>query len=494
MKLFDVAYYDRLQAEFRRSVRTLLLDLCTQLGDEGARLPLHVYRAVADALPDDAWLGFKAVGWAEELNDLCYFRALLRQVQQDGARADAEGVFAECEEQFYENSYLTDLFPSGRPEARGLTTRLRALCNRLERQVTQEAVLLHIPAACSALSPRETLRTPWDLSGSHERGEPANVIPMGTQGGWLTLPRLPAGERVMELRRSGLQLKAGPRVIQVAGSPDGERFPGRWEPPTPVPGFPSFTLGPSIRFGKDKTPSKIVPSPPEVAERVGQALGTISAVWPEGFTNLQRFTSRVVPIMAPGVVSYSYRNRPQLSFINTFHRDQLDLVDDLIHENAHHHLNLLLRKYELRRGDHHREIFYSPWRRSLRSIHGILHASFTFTMGARLFERISSAAGRGTVPGLTRHDVTRARFRCLEEVAAVRYSLKDLYLSADRLRWITARGRELVVLLDREISDVERAIRSQRPAVLRSPFGKQLRTREQELADAREHFRLKDAP
>src|SRR5688500_11984441 len=100
MKLWDPPFYDRLQRELRTSMRALVADACEQLENDGA-LPVHVFRAVAAALPDDAWLGFKAVGWAEELNDLCYFAQLLGQVR--AGEIDAETVFAECEEQFYEN-------------------------------------------------------------------------------------------------------------------------------------------------------------------------------------------------------------------------------------------------------------------------------------------------------------------------------------------------------------------------------------------------------
>ena len=59
---------------------------------------------------------------------------------------------------------------------------------------------------------------------------------------------------------------------------------------------------------------------------------------------LALLTSRIIPLKAKGVVSFSYRHRPGLSFINCFDRDNLDLIDDVIHENSHHHLNLLLRK------------------------------------------------------------------------------------------------------------------------------------------------------
>ena len=55
-------------------------------------------------------------------------------------------------------------------------------------------------------------------------------------------------------------------------------------------------------------------------------------------------------------MSFSYRHRPGLSAINCFERDDLDLIDDLIRENSHHHLNLLLRKDVLYQHDHNQEV------------------------------------------------------------------------------------------------------------------------------------------
>ncbi len=149
----------------------------------------------------------------------------------------------------------------------------------------------------------------------------------------------------------------------------------------------------------------------------------------------------------------------------------------------------------MRRGDRNQEVFYSPWRRSLRPLHGILHATFTFTMGALLFERLSAWAGhRGaedvTRLGLTDRDILRARFRCLEEVAAVRYSIRDLRYAGDRLGWLTPAGIALVEALDRTIRRVERRIARYRPAVLRSAFGPELHRRVRELARARATYPL----
>ena len=149
-----------------------------------------------------------------------------------------------------------------------------------------------------------------------------------------------------------------------------------------------LTLGPTLVYGRHGGPVRVCATPPDVAGKMQRALSVIEQAWPAGNDILALLTSRIIPLKASGVVSFSYRHQPGLSFINCFDRDALDLIDDLIHENSHHHLNLLLRKYVLYRGDWNREIFYSPWRRTLRPIRGILHATFTFAMGASLFERL----------------------------------------------------------------------------------------------------------
>jgi len=186
-------------------------------------------------------------------------------------------------------------------------------------------------------------------------------------------------------------------------------------------------------------------------------------------------------------VSFSYRHLPGLSFLNTFERDGLDLIDDLVHENSHHHLNLLLRKYVMHRHDRNQEIFYSPWRRSLRPLRGILHATFTFTMGAILFERLSSWAASGHAK-LTPQQILRARFRCWEEVESVEYSLRDLDYAAKKLGWLTSEGRALVNSLQREIQGVEKRIAAFEAAVLRTHYGAELNRHRQELVMARKTY------
>jgi HEXXH motif-containing protein len=187
------------------------------------------------------------------------------------------------------------------------------------------------------------------------------------------------------------------------------------------------------------------------------------------------------------VVSFSYRHRPGLSFINCFDRDQFDLIDDLIHENSHHQLNLFLRKATLIQGDRHEEIFYSPWRRSLRPLRGILHATFTFTMGAILFERLSLNADR-LAQQLSKKDVLRARARCLEEIASVQYSFKDLDWAAKQ-RWLTAAGVDLVDELKREIKQIAKRIARHEAQVKRSRYGRELRRHKDQLTNAAQLYR-----
>jgi HEXXH motif-containing protein len=235
-----------------------------------------------------------------------------------------------------------------------------------------------------------------------------------------------------------------------------------------------LTLGPTLVYGRHGGPVRVCATPPDVAGKMQRALSVIEQAWPAGNDILAFLSSRIIPLKASGVVSFSYRHQPGLSFINCFDRDALDLIDDLIHENSHHHLNLLLRKYVLYRGDWNREIFYSPWRRTLRPIRGILHATFTFAMGASLFERLSAWGGtprgsrRWQSVGLSKRDLERARFRALEEVESVRYSLRDLREARRRFGWITKPGDALVALLARTISMISR--RMNRTLVMRSPY------------------------
>lgn len=493
-------------------MKGLLLDLCRELASDYRDLadrldvPGSYWQFMGHALPDVAFSNWKIVGWIETLNDFVYFLDLLGQIRKEkDQRGFAEQLFAECEHKFFENSYLDDLFPRGRAQSKGLATRLQWLSMKLARELMQESLFFDPRWAIEWQRRRGIGR--WEIAGSlqqHvERADRSFTIPIGMEGDYLSAPRPvaeaigPSASRVMfHVTGSEIALKRSGHFPVC--SFHGGRLEWHWPYVAAVAaglsrdGTP--TVGDTLRYGKDREPRDVVATKITQVERIARAWGTIQQAWPEGHAVLKLLTSRIIPLKAKGVVSFSYRHRPGLSFINCFDRDNLDLIDDLIHENSHHHLNLLLRKHVMYHGDRNQQIFYSPWRRSLRPVRGILHATFTFTMGALLFERLSSWAEtkqgmkQWKAAGLTQRDLMRARFRCLEEIESVRYSIQDLDYAGRHLKWITGSGARLVRQLEEEIAKAEQRIARHRKAVLASSFGPALRKHVKTLHDARQTY------
>jgi HEXXH motif-containing protein len=513
MLLLDRQPIIQLKNEFRLSMRRLLVDLCRELHADHADLtrelnvPTGFFDSLHSSLKSEAYSNWKVVGWIETLNDLVYLLDVLKQLKVEQNRSDfAIQLFDECQEKFFEHGYLDDLFPAGQPQANGLENRLLSLCRRLAQELTQESLWFDpfVPVKWC----RQQKIGRWDVPGiledNFEKAEISGTISVENTGAWCEAPkevrrivRQSSGRVVFQVDPTKISVKAGETVSPVWSGWGRE---GQWQwvchPPTiAIHGEDeTVTVGPTLVYGRDRQPRTVKPIDQRQVERIARAWQTIRLAWPEGHAVLALLTSRIVPLRAKGVVSFSYRHRPGLSFINCFDRDNLDLIDDLIHENSHHHLNLLLRKYVMYRRDHNQQIFYSPWRRSLRPLRGILHATFTFTMGALLFQRLSSwvsgrrGAARWKNAGLTPQDLQRSRFRCVEEVESVRYSLQDLHYADRHLGWLTGSGRRLVGKLAEGIEQVERESQRFRRDVERSKFGPALRKHIKELQQARQTY------
>ncbi|MCP9446601.1 MAG: HEXXH motif-containing putative peptide modification protein [Nitrospira sp.] len=500
----------QLTAEFRLSMSRLLRDLCRELRtdyrDVSSRLnlPVGLFEQLGRSLDLARFSTWKVVGWIETLNDLVYFLDLLQQWEKEPDRKEfTRQLFAECQDKFFENGYLSDLFPSGGPTVSGFEKRLFSLCGRLAREVTQEALFFDPMRTTKWFGRRMSSgqSTIGSLDANFERADPEAAIPAGLDDGWCEAPgpvrrilRRSPGRSVFLVEAEKIVLRVGRTTFPIWSQEKGkERWIWRRQTAPKVADtiHGPVTIGPTLVYGSDRSPRKVQPTDLRQVKRIRRAWRTIRAVWPDGHAVLELLTSRIVPLKARGVVSFSYRHRPGLSFINCFDRDNLDLIDDLIHENSHHLLNLLLRKHVMYHGDRNQRIFYSPWRRSLRPLRGILHATFTFTMGAMLFERLSSwASGREgnkqwKRAGLTRRDLQRARFRGLEEIESVRYSLQDLRYADRRLGWLTGSGRRLVRQMEKAIADVEDRLAPYHGDVLRSTFGPALRRHVEQLKKAR---------
>lgn len=504
--LFDAPFLSSLLQEFRAAMRRLVADLCDELdgpyrpSSRSLRVPTELIRAVAASLPCEYFSNWKVVGWIEELNDLVYLLDVREQLRRESDRRGfVEAFYEACEGQFYEHGYFEELFPEGRPTSGALAGRLDRLCGKLARQVTREAIFLVPGLPCRWIE--EAAQRPWsvpfEFSPHFERAELPG-LPYGVEGGMLMPPAVvqrrirKAGRRAdLLISSNGIEIRIGMQKIPLLAFDASPQW--RWGvvPPcyigSPWQGHGGLALGPTLVYGKDRTPVRVTESNSDLARRFDRALDIIRLAWPEGARNLAMLTTRVIPLRARGVVSFSYRHRPGLSFINCFDRNEFDLIDDLIHENSHHQLNLFLRKAMLIQGDRHEEIFYSPWRRSLRPLRGILHATFTFTIGAILFERLSASADR-LAQRLSIEDALRARARCMEEIASVRYSFEDLDWAAEQ-RWLTAAGVHVVDELKWEIKQVAKRIARYEAQVTRSRYGAELRRHKNQLAHAAELYR-----
>jgi len=513
MHLLDPQPLLKLQHEFRLSMRRLHADLCRDLQVHYAdlarelSLPTGFFDHLRSAVPLEAYSTWKVVGWIETLNDLVYLLDVYQQSTREEDRTEFTAqFFDECREKFFEHGYMGDLFPTGQPRASGLENRLLALCRRLTQELTQESLWFDPAAAVQWLRQRKMAR--WEVSGhlsdNFERSEQAGTLSVGLTGAWCQAPNdlrravRRSGSRVtVQVEPAGISFKIG-KVVSPVWASGGGRGAWQWGYVPSVVAIQRqhvpVSVGPMLVYGKDRQPKAVKPTDRRQVERITRAWETIQLAWPEGQDLLALLTDRIVPLQANGVVSFSYRHRPGLSFINCFDRGNLDLIDDLIHENSHHHLNLLLRKHVMYHGDRNQQIFYSPWRRSLRPLRGILHATFTFTMGALLFERLSSwgvgrhGASRWKRAGLTIGDLQRARFRCLEELASVRYSLLDLHYADHHLGWLTGSGRRLVGQLTDAINGVEHNSQRMARQVDRSPFASALRKHLKELQTARDTY------
>lgn len=173
---------------------------------------------------------------------------------------------------------------------------------------------------------------------------------------------------------------------------------------------------------------------------LARALRLLREAWEEGFEEVLAHTRIVVPLSERGTVSYSMPDRPGISFINVRGKSIFDLADDLLHETAHHRLHGLEELQPLSADDGEPR-YFSPWRKSLRPLHGILHAAYTFTYRAHLLDRVLRINRAGRIHGLP-HRAWIARELAFER-DALRLSVIDLE-DARRRGWLTQAGSRLL--------------------------------------------------
>lgn len=186
-------------------------------------------------------------------------------------------------------------------------------------------------------------------------------------------------------------------------------------------------------------------------KNIESALSVIKSVSPDSYELFARFTRSITPIKQKEFVSYSLQSLPGHSFINFYDRDSLDLLDDLLHENGHHLLNLFLIQHSPLKEDA-QELFYSPWRKTLRPIRGIYHAHCTFFFALKLYHDLFRSLLNDELDEIWKLNIKQKQKiarRYLEEWHMLEHSGKSLKV-ATRTKLINTEGIQLLHEFERE--------------------------------------------
>jgi len=178
-------------------------------------------------------------------------------------------------------------------------------------------------------------------------------------------------------------------------------------------------------------------------DKIQTSYQIISKLSPELYNALYTFTKYIIPTSEEEIVSHSSDELPGFSTINFVNRDDIDLLDDLLHENGHHFLNHFLNYRHLMDEDDEK-IFYSPWRESQRAIRGIFHAFLTFYWAFYLYKLLVSQSD-------DYRNHSKCHFRFLEEYYMLCYSYDDLVFAHAEGK-ITDAGFKLIRMVFSEIT------------------------------------------
>jgi hypothetical protein len=186
------------------------------------------------------------------------------------------------------------------------------------------------------------------------------------------------------------------------------------------------------------------------SHRIEIALKVIKKFSPSSYERFQAFTETIIPIKQEEFVSYSHQELPGTSMINMYNRDFVDLMDDLLHENGHHHLNYYLNLQTLIK-EPIDNIYFSPWRRTPRPLRGIYHAYFTFFWAFKLFSDMARSNEMDSIFYLfSKEEKEKIYFRASEEFHMLNFTFQELKW-AKKQNLINEAGWKLIQEQQKEI-------------------------------------------
>ena len=177
----------------------------------------------------------------------------------------------------------------------------------------------------------------------------------------------------------------------------------------------------------------------QIKSKITESLELLKHTSPDLYDALFSCTQMIVPIHDEGIVSFSSAELPGYSSINFLGKDLFDTMDDLTHENGHHILNYIMKEHELIHEDDE-QIFFSPWRRSLRPIRGIYHATFTFFFAFKTFIDLYKSQ---QYQSFSKKDQEKIAIRALEEYEMILFCRPQLD-HAYKIGKVTDAGHELI--------------------------------------------------
>lgn len=222
---------------------------------------------------------------------------------------------------------------------------------------------------------------------------------------------------------------------------------------------------------------------------IQKALANIEKAAPHLHATFKSFTHTIVPVNEPGIVSYSMQSLPGYSCINMFERDSIDLMDDLLHENGHHYLNTYLNHTDLINEDDEK-VYFSPWRKALRPIRGIYHATFTFFWALELFFNLNEAAEKKKL-SFTGAEKIKIKTRFLEEFYMLDYCRPD-FTHAFKNKRVNKDGNQLILMIYERINDYKGSVEqvAQELKKIDSVAYEKIATLRDELKSTRAHYKL----
>jgi hypothetical protein len=185
------------------------------------------------------------------------------------------------------------------------------------------------------------------------------------------------------------------------------------------------------------------------SQKIDLAHKLIRRYSPTSWERFAAFTDKVIPIRNKEFVSYSHQEFPGVSMINLYDRDFVDLMDDLLHENGHHHLNHYLNLEKLI--DEPADlIYYSPWRKTARPLRGVFHAYFTFFWAFKLFSDLAKSDLDNIWYHFAEKEKEKIIWRAVEEYHMLNYCFEDLKW-ARKNKLVTENGWKIISAQHKEL-------------------------------------------